>query len=170
MVSLLSSRSAFFTASRSFSEGWNVTTLRAEISMRSPVCGLRPGRLCLLFTVHLPKPEILTSSPCSSLFFHCLKHQLNELFRLLRRKLRSLADGLNKAVFGECHGKLSSLRVKQAGQLGFIISYPYRPPQRLPCQNSQSCRDSRNFTGFGEIQTCRAHGLQLNSECRRSTL
>src|SRR5688572_1566787 len=45
--------------------GLNVSTLRAVISMESPVCGLRPRREALRRMRKWPKPTILTSSPFS---------------------------------------------------------------------------------------------------------
>src|SRR2546427_6070680 len=45
--------------------GLNVSTLRAVISMDSPVCGLRPRREALRRMRKCPKPTIFTSSPFS---------------------------------------------------------------------------------------------------------
>src|SRR5437762_9864906 len=45
--------------------GLKVSTLRAVISMLSPVCGLRPRREALRRMRKWPKPTILTSSPFS---------------------------------------------------------------------------------------------------------
>src|SRR5438093_3769950 len=42
-----------------------VSTRRPEMTISSPVCGFRPFRGRFSFTTKLPKPEILTFSPCS---------------------------------------------------------------------------------------------------------
>jgi hypothetical protein len=44
----------------------NVKTRRPEMTISSPVCGLRPLRGRFSLTTKLPKPEIFTFSPRSS--------------------------------------------------------------------------------------------------------